>query len=80
MLRGCVLPRVVHMEHEHAAEHRSHRLVVVIEPVNGLFEGRIEEPGAERPHFSMAGPPRPYAEVVEEVVDALRRHLTNPGE
>jgi hypothetical protein len=68
------------MQHERAAEHRSHRLVVVIEPVDGLFEGRIEEPGAERPHFSMAGPPRPYGEVVEEILAALRRHLASPGE
>lgn len=65
---------------QRASEHRSHRLVVVIEPVDGLFEGRIEEPAAERPHFSMAGPPRPYEEVVEELLDALRRHLTSPGE
>jgi hypothetical protein len=28
----------------------------------------------------MAGPPRPYGEVVEEILDALRRHLTSPGE
>ena len=68
------------MEHERAVEHRAHRLVVAIEPVDGLFEGRIEEPGVERPHFSMAGPPRPYDEVVEELLDALRRHLTSPGE
>lgn len=68
------------MEHESTAEHRAHRLVVAIEPVDGLFEGRIEEPGTGRPHFSMAGPPRPYGEVVGEILDALRRHLTSPGE
>jgi hypothetical protein len=68
------------MEHEQAAAHRAHRLVVAIEPVDGLFEGRIEEPGTGRPHYSMAGPPRPYGEVVQEVLEALHRHLTSTGE
>jgi hypothetical protein len=68
------------MEHEQASEHRAHRLLLAIEPVNGLFEARIEEPDTGLPHFTMAGPPRPYGEVVEEVLDALRRHLLSPGE
>ena len=68
------------MEHEREATHRPQRLLVAIELVDGLFEARIEEPGTERPHFEMAGPPRPYGEVVEEVLDALRRHLLSPGE
>jgi hypothetical protein len=53
---------------------------VAIEPADGLFEARIEDPGTERLHFAMAGPPRPYGEAVEEVLEALRRHLLSPGE
>jgi hypothetical protein len=68
------------MEHEHSSEHRRHELVVRIEPVDGLFEGSVMEADTGRVHFAMSGPPRPYGEVVDELLEALRRHLLSPGE
>jgi hypothetical protein len=68
------------MEHEHTMPHRRHELIVRIEPADGRFEASIEEPGTERPHFVMSGPPREYREVVEELIDALKAHLLSPGE
>jgi hypothetical protein len=68
------------MEYQRAANHRSHELIVRIDAVDGLFEARIEEPGTGYSHFTMSGPPRPYGEVVEEMLEALRRHLLSPGE
>jgi hypothetical protein len=40
-----------------------------------MYEASIEERGVETPHWTMSGPPQRYEEVVEEVVEALRRHL-----
>lgn len=68
------------MEHEHTLPHRRHELIVRIEPSDGRFEASIEEPGVERPHFAMSGPPREYGEVVEELVAAIKAHLLSPGE
>ena len=68
------------MRHERTSPHRTHKLVVRIEPKNGLFEASIAEPDAEAPHWVMSGPPLPYDEVVDEVVQALERHLRSPGE
>ncbi len=68
------------MEREHATEHRHHELVVRIDRADGLFEASILEPNTGRVHFAMSGPPRPYEEVVDELLDALRRHLLSPGE
>jgi hypothetical protein len=68
------------MEHEHTLPHRHHELTVKIQPANGLFEASIEESGVGAPHFVMSGPPGEYGEVVEEVIDTLRRHLLEPGE
>lgn len=68
------------MEHEHTLPHRDHQLIVRIKTADGRFEASIEEPGTDRPHFAMSGPPREYGEVVEELVEALRAHLLSPGE
>jgi hypothetical protein len=54
--------------------------MVRIEPVDGLFEASIAEPDAEAPHWVMSGPPLPYDEVVDQVLQALDRHLRSPGE
>jgi hypothetical protein len=68
------------MSHQHAREHRTHRLLVRIEPTDGLFEASIEEPGAGGPHWVMSGPPRTYDEVVGEILAALEHHVRKPGE
>ena len=68
------------MRHEETRPHRTHRLVVRIEPKDGLFEASIAEPDAESPHWVMSGPPLGYDEVVDEVLQALERHLRSPGE
>lgn len=69
------------MRHEHSQPHRAHHLVVRIEPADGEFEASIREADSEAtPHFVMSGPPASYAEVVDELVEALRRHLLEPGE
>jgi hypothetical protein len=68
------------MRHERTSEHRTHRLVVRIEPADGLFEASIAEADGGTPHWTMSGPPLPYDEVVDEVLQALERHLRSPGE
>jgi hypothetical protein len=70
----------MHMRHERTSPHRGHRLVVRIEPKDGLFEASITEPDSEVPHWVMSGPPLTYEEVVEEVLRALGEHLRAPGE
>lgn len=73
-------PPGAHMRHERTAKHRTHRLVIHIEQADGLFEASIEEPDGGKPHWTMSGPPLPYDEVVDEVIEALGRHLRSPGE
>jgi hypothetical protein len=68
------------MRQERTSPHRAHRLVVRIEPKDGLFEASISEPDSEAPHWVMSGPPLTYDEVVDEVLQALERHLRSPGE
>lgn len=68
------------MRHERSSPHRTHRLVVRIDPADGLFEASITEPDADTPHWVMSGPPLPYDEVVDQVLQALERHLRSPGE
>jgi hypothetical protein len=56
---------------------KTHELIVRIVPAEdpNMYEASIEERGVETPHWTMSGPPQRYEEVVEEVVEALRRHL-----
>lgn len=57
---------------------RPHRLTVRIERVGDGFEAWIEEPDTTEPHWTMSGPVVPYEEAVEEVAEALKRHLLSP--
>jgi hypothetical protein len=68
------------MRHERTSQHRTHQLVVRIDPADGLFEASISEADRGTPHWTMSGPPLPYDEVVDEVLQALDRHLRSPGE
>jgi len=68
------------MRQERTEAHKRHRLVVRIDPADGLFEASIAEPDTDKPHWVMSGPPLSYDEVVEEVLQALERHLRSPGE
>lgn len=68
------------MRHERTEQHRRHHLVVRIEPSGEMFEASIAEPDTDKPHWVMSGPPLPYEEVVDEVLQALERHLRSPGE
>lgn len=56
---------------------KAHELIVRILPTEdpNLYEASIEEQGVEAPHWTMSGPPQRYEDVVEEVAEALRRHL-----
>ena len=62
--------------------HRPHQLTVKIESAGegDLYRGSIQEEETGIVHFAMSGPARPYREVVDEVLDALRRHLIAPGD
>lgn len=68
------------MRHDRTEQHKRHHLVVRIEPADGLFEASIAEPDTDTPHWVMSGPPLAYDEVVDEVLQALERHLRSPGE
>ena len=52
-----------------------HKLTVRIDRVDGRFEASIEEGGIEQPHWTMSGPVVRYEEAVDEVTEALKRHL-----
>lgn len=54
---------------------KRHELTVRIEPVDDRFEASIEEPWVEVPHWTISGPILRYEEAVDEVADALKRHL-----
>ena len=62
--------------------HEPHQLSVRIEASedDDLYRGSIVEEETGLVHFAMSGPARPYREVVEEVLEALRRHLLAPGD
>jgi len=65
---------------ERTSEHRTHRVVIRIDRADGLFEASITEADGGTPHWTMSGPPLPFDEVVDEVLQALERHLRTPGE
>lgn len=54
---------------------KPHTLTVRIDPVDNRFEASIEEAGVKAPHWTMAGPAVGYEEAVEEIAEALKRHL-----